>query len=266
MRRRFALGFRLLMCSALVAFAAAESFGQTSFLAEHWNEQSEQAIEAALQRRGSVVFQQMPLLDVAASLGEQFGVQVVLAGKKLEEASVSAEAPITADLNGLTLESILRLVLKDLELCFVVRDEALLITTPEDAEALFSTRVYPVLDLVATSVPGARGEWKVAYDYYSLIELIKATIEPDSWDDVGGPGAIAELAHAGVLVTSQSRDVHRRIDGLLTTLRRAKTVQGLGPTWSSGRASTLWPGGQALRANEPGIEAWRQPRIYAAGP
>src|SRR5213079_3400219 len=47
---------------------------------------------------------------------------------------------------------------------------------------------------------GARGGAGQA-DFTSLIELITSTLKPDSWDDVGGPGAIDEF-RSGVYVDS----------------------------------------------------------------
>jgi hypothetical protein len=47
---------------------------------------------------------------------------------------------------------------------------------------------------------GARGGSMMA-DFDSLIELITTTLKPDSWDDVGGPGAIDEF-RSGVYVDS----------------------------------------------------------------
>jgi len=47
---------------------------------------------------------------------------------------------------------------------------------------------------------GARGGMGMA-DFDSLIELITTTLKPDSWDDVGGPGAIDEF-RSGVYVDS----------------------------------------------------------------
>ena len=47
---------------------------------------------------------------------------------------------------------------------------------------------------------GARGGAAMA-DFDSLIELITSTVKPDSWDDVGGPGAIDSF-RGGVYVDS----------------------------------------------------------------
>lgn len=66
-----------------------------------------------------------------------------------------------------------------------------------------------------------------AADFEALIELIQSTVEPDSWDEVGGPGAIAEFP-GGVLVDAEGtlkRMVQEESGTALATLRQhARTV------------------------------------------
>ena len=50
-------------------------------------------------------------------------------------------------------------------------------------------------------LPGGNGGGTLA-DFDSLIELITSTIEPDTWSDVGGPGAIDEFA-GGVYIDAE---------------------------------------------------------------
>jgi hypothetical protein len=52
-----------------------------------------------------------------------------------------------------------------------------------------------------------------------LIEVITGTIFPTTWDCVGGPGSIAPAG--GMLVISQTQEVHRQIEELLGKLRAA---------------------------------------------
>jgi len=70
-------------------------------------------------------------------------------------------------------------------------------------------------------MPGARGGGAFA-DFDSLIELITSTIKPDSWDDVGGPGAIDSFA-GGVYVDSAGllRKRPASTDMSLIAVRRA---------------------------------------------
>ena len=72
--------------------------------------------------------------------------------------------------------------------------------------------------------PGAPGGGAQA-DFQSLIELITTTIAPDSWDEVGGPGAIQEFEGNLSLVVSQTQDIHDQIADLLDQLRRLQDLQ-----------------------------------------
>ena len=73
---------------------------------------------------------------------------------------------------------------------------------------------------------GARGGGVVA-DFDSLIELITTTIDPDSWDDVGGPGSVAEFA-TGVYVDAAGvlKKYNGDIDRSLSEVRKSAAVVG----------------------------------------
>src|SRR5262249_6529468 len=182
----------------------------------------QERLEQALAERGVVDFSNTPLKNAIDELSRQFRVPIVLARRMLQEASVSQDAPLTKKPRDLPLESILRLVLADFELAFTVRDNVILVSTPEDVESQLETRVYPVLDLVRQpSLAGKDAQAAGGADYDSLIEVITSVVHPDSWDDVGGPGAVDSFENAGALIVSQTRDVHRQVEALLTSLRRA---------------------------------------------
>ncbi len=72
--------------------------------------------------------------------------------------------------------------------------------------------------------PGGLGGGAMA-DFDSLIELITTTVEPESWDDVGGPGSIAPFETNLSLVVSQTQDVHDQLVDLLEQLRRMQDLQ-----------------------------------------
>src|SRR5262245_17397750 len=113
---------------------------------------TEQRIFNELSKETNVDFVEQPLKDAMMYLGDLHKIPIVLSQKKLEEASVSPDTPVTKTLRGVTLRSALRLILKDLELTYVIRDEVLQITTPEDAESQLITKVYPVGDLVVPPI------------------------------------------------------------------------------------------------------------------
>ena len=109
---------------------------------------SEERIFKELNNKATMEFIETPLKDAIQILKDTHGIPIELDVKKLEEAGVNIDTPVTKNLSGITLRSALRLLLNDLELTYVVRDEVLLITTPEEAESQLITKVYPVGDLV----------------------------------------------------------------------------------------------------------------------
>ncbi len=62
-------------------------------------------------------------------------------------------------------------------------------------------------------------------DFDSLIELITTTVEPQTWEEVGGPGTISPFQNNLSLVISQTEDVHEQIVELLEQLRRNQDLQ-----------------------------------------
>ena len=62
-------------------------------------------------------------------------------------------------------------------------------------------------------------------DFQSLIELIQNTVAPQSWNTVGGQGAIQPFATNLSLVVSQTQEVHEEIADLLVQLRRLQDLQ-----------------------------------------
>ena len=250
----------------LFLFSAA-SQGQTG-LSIHSNtmESAEERLEAALARHGSMEFVESPLRDVISELARQFSVPMHLAVKPLEDAGVNPDTPVTAKLSDLPLDSLLRLLLTDLELGYTIRHNVIVITTLEDLESNLDTRIYPVLDLVTQRRPDLKQPKLAEVDYEPLVELVTTTIAPDTWDEVGGPGTVDVLDNAGAMVVSQTRDVHRDVEKLLATLRRVKVEQGIPSipmrTIKSTRVSPGSVSGPLRRYSPAPAESWQIPQVY----
>ena len=73
----------------------------------------------------------------------------------------------------------------------------------------------------AQQQPGARGGGSMA-DFSAVIDLIQSTIAPDTWDTLGGPGAISQFA-GGVYVdtTGLLRKLPANTDRALVAVHRA---------------------------------------------
>ena len=72
--------------------------------------------------------------------------------------------------------------------------------------------------------PGGMGGAAMA-DFDSLINLIVSTVEPDTWDEVGGVGTIEQFDTNLSLVIRQTEEVHEQIVDLLAQLRRMQDLQ-----------------------------------------
>ena len=108
----------------------------------------ERKIAEELKKPTQLEFIETPLQDVIDYLKNYHGIEIQLDKKALDQANVGTDTPITKNLKGISLRSALRLMLKELDLTYVIQDEVLLITTPENADSRLITKVYPVADLV----------------------------------------------------------------------------------------------------------------------
>jgi hypothetical protein len=64
------------------------------------------------------------------------------------------------------------------------------------------------------------GDSQRAASLDQLIGVITCTVEPSTWDEVGGPGSIEVCPHIDVLAIAQTDEVHDQIADLLGKIRR----------------------------------------------
>jgi hypothetical protein len=187
---------------------------------------AEQKILNALDEPTVLEFLDTPLSDVVDTLEDHHEIQILIDQRALDDVGVPSHSPITSQLSGVSLQSGLNLMLRELDLTWTIRDEVLLITTPEEAEMMLVTKVYDVGDLVTCQ--DKSGELWVDYD--SLIEVITTTIGPETWEDVGGPGSIAPAPFRGadMLVVRQTYQIHQEIEQLLDQVRQIAEENGSG--------------------------------------
>ena len=182
---------------------------------------AESAILKALAAPTTLDFVEEPLQGVVDYFIEEHDIQIVIDLRGLEDVNIGSDVPITRTLSGISLRSALDLVLRDLDLTWTIYSEVLLITTPDDADLLQTTKTYDVGDLVVCQDEDGR-PWD---DYGSLIDIITWTVAPDSWEVDGGPVGYT-FASAKVLVIRQTCQVHLEIAQLLDTIRKVGKAHG----------------------------------------
>jgi general secretion pathway protein D len=72
--------------------------------------------------------------------------------------------------------------------------------------------------------PGGAGGGANA-DFDAVMDLIRTTVQPNTWDEVGGPGTMSKFETNLSLVISQTQEVHEEIVDLLEQLRRMQDLQ-----------------------------------------
>lgn len=181
---------------------------------------AEQKILAALASQTSLDFIDQPLADVVDTLRKKHEIEIQLDNKALSDEGIGSDTPVTRNIQGISLESALRLVLGEMDMTYLPKNEVLMITTKTEAENMLTMRMYPVGDLLETEadelVVGA-GD-----DYHELIQAITSLVQLTSWDEVGGPGGIQPIRNSRALAISQTFEVQREIEDFLASLRAVK--------------------------------------------
>lgn len=177
---------------------------------------AEAAIARALTKPLDVEYFETPLSDVAEHLADTLKVPVLIHRKALDEVNIRHDTPVTFRLPGTSGRSALSLMLGQLDLTWIIKDEVLLITTHQYADQNLEVRVYEVADLV-TAAPDA-------VDFNSLEDSITECIRPSTWDHAGGPGSVSRFYLGGIkaIVVAQTCGVHEEIDLLLADLRKLR--------------------------------------------
>jgi len=181
----------------------------------------EARIRAALEEPAVFELKETNLGDLVKHIQEKHKISVVLDVPALSADGYGTDTILLPQVREISLRGGLHSILDDgYTMTFVVRNDALLITTKTAAETMTSTRVYQVQDLVV-----AAHETDRRPDFYPLIEVITATIDPEGWREAGGTiGEIKEFEAAGVmaLVVTQTEAGHEEVEKLLGSLREAK--------------------------------------------
>ena len=167
---------------------------------------------AALDQPTDCRFVKTPLGEVASFFAKRHGTGVTLDEEALREAGIAFDAPVTAEVRGVSLAAALNLVLSQVGLTWTADAKGLRITTPQAAERAMVLVTYDLRGLV----PAGN-----AADLQNLIDILQMTVDPRTWEDNGGPGTSLALPATSAIQVRQTYQVHRKIEQLLAELRRA---------------------------------------------
>lgn len=156
-------------------------------------------------------FNEEPLENIVNFLQDEYDIPIQLDIPALEDAGMTTDEPLHVNLRNVSLKSALRLMLKTKNLTYMIRDEVLIITTPEEAEAELVACVYDVRDLIGASTSEK--------ELQGLVDVIVSCVASESWAKNGGGEAQIKPIRSGLLVVSQTQAVHEEIGELLSLIR-----------------------------------------------
>lgn len=180
-------------------------------------------MESDLNKTVSIESDSIPLDEAIATLQEQLHYRIELDIFSLEGEGLSADIPMRIHGNETKFRSVMNRMLRDQNLTFQFEDNAWVITTVTAAEDRPLNRVYY---LEATGLTESISQ---------AMQLIQTSVDPESWEVLGGVGTMAPLPTGGSnrtgILVSTSFATHLKIEALFDALR-AGTVGEDVPTKS----------------------------------
>lgn len=170
----------------------------------------EVALLKALNSTLSVDFTNAPLRDVFEYLQEKTGQAIIIDEGSLREAGTDYDDPVNFKVKKVTVRTILRKILADRGLAYVLREGTIQVVTAQRAREIMVVRTYPVDDLVG---PDWRfgpflGRLQMYANVQNLINAIMTGVEPSHWQPNGGPGNITFNEAGMALVVRASAEMH----------------------------------------------------------
>jgi beta-lactamase regulating signal transducer with metallopeptidase domain len=208
----------------------------------------------SFQKLVSPSFDRVPLKEAIAWFRESASLNILIDEAAIEEEGISTSTPVTLELKDVQADSVLRLLLRPLNLGVTVDDESgvVIVTSLLRMKGKMTAAAYPVADLVIpipksvhirlagdglhtlqpaipTALDGvkqvsASSQDNSQLDLESISELITTVVEPDSWQEVGGVGTLHPNQKTLSLVIRQTQETHREISDLLDQLRRLHDI------------------------------------------
>src|SRR5262249_31385193 len=152
------------------------------------------ALLKALNSTLSVNYNGVSFKEGIEDLQERTGQTILLGQASLEEAMVEYNDPVSFKANKVTVRTVLRKILGDKGLTYVLKDASVQVLSPKKAREEVSTRAYPVADLIAADPRQGLvlGRLQARSNAALLIALIQQTADPQSWkaNNENAPGTI----------------------------------------------------------------------------
>jgi hypothetical protein len=186
--------------------------------------QAELKMLQALAKPIPAEFKSVKLQEAMQAVSTAMDRTILIDPAALQENGITYELPVTLNARTLAARTVLRHLLSQVGLTYVIRDDVINVTTPGRARDMMVTKSYYIGDIVSgVGLFGGGAQWGPALDQVQLaqnvnavIEMITSSVDPMSWNNKGGFGNIGFSVPTMSLIIRQSAEVHAMIgNGLL---------------------------------------------------
>lgn len=174
--------------------------------------ETERAIMKALNTPITVDFDDKATFEGALNyLSKTLNISIIAPAATLMEVQVTSETPIKLKADRVTLRTVLKKMLAEVNLTYVIKDQAIQVMTVQQAKETLTSRAYYVGDLVQV-VDVRMGPYFNQLQYLENVNRIMAmivqSVNPLSWDINGGPGKIGFDPITMSIVVRQTAETH----------------------------------------------------------
>ncbi len=180
--------------------------------------EKEIAMLRALNSIMSPDFEKTKLSKVLDYIQDKAGLTILVDESSLRDANVDLyEDTVTFKANKITVRTILKKILADRGLTYVLKDGMAQVVTNEKARQMMVVRAYPIGDLVT---PNDQAFWGPIFsrafllqNAQRMIDMITHSVEPSQWNNNGGPGSVTFDEPSRSLVIRASAETHYMLGG-----------------------------------------------------
>jgi hypothetical protein len=183
----------------------------------------EKQIYASLSKVLSVDYDKIGFMDVIEDISNRLGQPILLDKASLAEVGVSSETQVSLKIKGVTARTVLRKILGDVGLSYIVKDETIQVVSEKVARETMITKTYylgtllaggPFSDAGIRFVPGL-SQFEAMQNVLSVVQMIQNTVDPPSWSANGGKGTITFHAPSMSLIIRNTAEVHGMMSGYI---------------------------------------------------
>lgn len=160
-------------------------------------------------RLEAIEFSELPLSNAVNVISQMTSIPITFDLPALNEVGATPNDEVSANLQNVTVEELLRVILQQKRLAMLVEGHQLIITSPARSKNAMQEKTYPVADLVTAD--SQEGDL--------LLEMIRRLFEPPSWQE---DSRVKLQLENGQLTLKHQVDVQQCVAELLTKLRLAR--------------------------------------------